>query len=99
MRHWVKLDQSGAHSFVRSQDDTHPTDHGEPKKGFTYVPLDRAPGEHEYFDGKGLRTDHASRLQSERAARINAMSREQFIEHVLALVDERLSEQTKETAR
>ena len=91
MKHWVKISKStGEHSFVSSDDDKHPTDQGEPKEGYKYTRLDRAPEEHDVFDGKHLKHDAKNKEKSQRIAKLNAMSREELLDFVLNMIDDRL---------
>lgn len=77
---------TGEHHFVITEKGKKPSAHGVCGKSTRFVKLDREPGEADKFDGKKLvRCDETAALIAYEA-RLNTMSRAEFMDEVLRRV-------------
>lgn len=90
MAHWAVIDsESGEHHFAISERSERPPGYDNEK--FSLVRLQRAPCEHDRFDGRRLVRCTETQDAIGRCARFNAMTRAELVDAILSLVDERLA--------
>lgn len=84
--------ETGAVHFVKVPRGRRPSDHGYPANAFSARKLHREPHEDDNFDGKKIERCPVKAAARERRARLSQLGRDELLDEVARMIDERLAE-------